>query len=426
MSWWFLAVAACCFLLAINTVRPVRRPGGLAVLSFFAGWLVGELALHHVGAQLVIAGGFVAAGALAAWPGWLALALCAVAWAVLLRQYRAAARTARTVEAALRDGLGDDYDDAIPPETLARLAGLSDRPDWGAILAPLPIRHPEVECVADIVYHKHERLHLRLDVYRHRSRPTRTPTFLFVHGGAWMIGRKDEQGLPLLHHLAALGWTCFTINYRLSPRATFPDHLVDVKRAIAWIRAHGAEWGADPDVIVIGGGSAGGHLASLAALTPGDKTYQPGFEHADTSVAGCVSFYGVYDFADRHRCYPYRGFAELIERHVLKVKLDEARDLFDRASPIACITPDAPPFLVLHGTHDTLVPVAQARHFAEAFRGAARAPLALAILDGAQHAFEVFPSLRSELAVRGVARFCAWVAARHQTRREAGATVASA
>ena len=80
---------------------------------------------------------------------------------------------------------------------------------------------------------------------------------------------KHEQALPLMNHLAARGWVCVAANYRLSPRATFPDHLIDLKRALAWIREHIAEFGGDPGFVAATGGSAGGHLSSLLSLTAG-------------------------------------------------------------------------------------------------------------------------------------------------------------
>ena len=100
-----------------------------------------------------------------------------------------------------------------------------------------------------------------------------------------------------MDQMAAQGWVCVAINYRLAPRDACPAHIVDVKRAIAWIKEHIADYGGDPDYLVDHRGSAGGHLAALAALTPGDPTFQPGFEDADTSVQAAVPFYGVYDFA---------------------------------------------------------------------------------------------------------------------------------
>jgi acetyl esterase/lipase len=244
---------------------------------------------------------------------------------------------------------------------------------------------------------------------------------LYVHGGAWVVGSKNDQGLPMLVHLAARGWTCVTIDYRLSPRATFPDHLVDVKRAIAWVRAHGAEYGANPDFLVVSGGSAGAHLASLAALTPNEPEYQPGFESADTAVQGCVAFYGVYDFADRHKLQRHPGLRRLLERHVMKVRLRDHPEAFDKASPIARVHRDAPPFFVIHGDRDTLAPVREARRFVATLREKARTPVAYAEIRGAQHAFELFPSLRATFVIHGVERFLAWLYSRWLVERGAGA-----
>ena len=99
----------------------------------------------------------------------------------------------------------------------------------------------------------------------------------------------------MLHELAERGWVCVAINYRLSPKATWPDHVVDCKRALAWVRDHIAEYGGDPSFVAVSGGSAGGHLAALVALTPNEPEWQPGFEDADTSVDACIPFYGVHD-----------------------------------------------------------------------------------------------------------------------------------
>jgi len=119
-----------------------------------------------------------------------------------------------------------------------------------------------------------------------------------------------------MRELASRGWVCVASNYRLSPKATMPDHIVDVKRAIAWIREHIEEYGGDPDFVCITGGSAGGHLCSLAALTANDPRFQPGFESVDTSVHACVPFYGVFDFLDRAGDRGPAKMADAIERQV--------------------------------------------------------------------------------------------------------------
>ena len=119
-----------------------------------------------------------------------------------------------------------------------------------------------------------------------------------VPGGAWAVNDKRLQAYTLMSRMVELGWICVSINYSKSPRCAFPAHLIDVKRAIAWVRENIADYGGDPDFIAITGGSAGGHLAALAALTPNDPTFQPGFEDADTAVHAAAPLYGVYDFTD--------------------------------------------------------------------------------------------------------------------------------
>ncbi len=164
-----------------------------------------------------------------------------------------------------------------------------------------------------------------------------------------------------------------------------------MKAAIRWIREHGAEYGADPDFIVLSGGSAGGHLSALAALTPNDPEYQPGFEGVDTRVQACVPFYGVYDFTDRRRHWGKSLLLPMLERYILKLRRKDAGDAFDRASPMSRVNEGAPPFFVIHGSRDTLVPAEDARLFVELLRAVSKEPVAYAELPGAQHAFEVFP-----------------------------------
>jgi acetyl esterase/lipase len=262
--------------------------------------------------------------------------------------------------------------------------------------------HPDVERIVDVRYSDVSKRH-RLDVYRHKDRPTSCPTLLQVHGGGWVIGDKKEQGRPLMLHLASRSWVCFAPNYRLSPRATWPDHLVDVKRALAWVREHGTEYGADPGFVVLTGGSAGGHLVALAALTANDPRYQPGFEEVDTSVAGCVPYYGVYDLVGETGTKAARvRRRHLLDRIVMKTTDDQ---VYRDASPIEAVRADAPPFLVIHGRNDTLVPVAEARLFVERLRAISSSPVLYIELPGTQHAFDVFPSIRSAHVVRAVGRF---------------------
>ena len=226
-----------------------------------------------------------------------------------------------------------------------------------------------------------------------------------VHGGGWIFGSRVEQGIPLLNHLASNGWVGFNVDYRLSPRATMPEHVVDVKRAIAWVRENHEKLGVDPERICITGGSAGGHLCALAALTSADKSLQPGFEDADTSVRAAVPFYGLYDLLDSERRYSPGVREWLMGKVVVKADRESDPDAFRRVSPIHRVHPDAPPFLVFHGEHDTLVPVGDARAFAERLEAVSRNDVLYVELPGSEHAFDLAPSLRTARVIEGIERF---------------------
>ncbi|MEZ5095314.1 MAG: alpha/beta hydrolase [Nocardioides sp.] len=274
--------------LTANAIRTLPDPK-IAAASFLPGWFVGELApqlLAATAADTAIAvargragrTGLVLAGATAAGLGYLV-------W----QGYR----SHRTLDAALEEGLGADYVERLdaPPSP-----GDYATP-WRSLARPFHWSRPDVEVLKDIRYFDAGRRGL-LDVSRPKGAvPRGAPVLLQVHGGGWVLGSKDQQGVPLSLHMAARGWVVVSINYRLAPRDAFPAQIVDVKRAIAWVREHIADYGGDPSYVVITGGSAGGQLCALAALTPSDPEYQPGFEDADTSLAAAVPHYGVYDMA---------------------------------------------------------------------------------------------------------------------------------
>ncbi len=405
-SFVLLALGLVAAWLAWNAVYPVRRLAVAALFAFMPSWLVAELPLHVIAFQLGTTALLLALGALDAWPGWLGLLLHGAAWLALAVEFGRAFRVRAPIAAALTAGLGPDYEREIAPALAAALPRtLSVR----RLVNPAALADRRVVLQRNIVFGHAGETPLRLDLYRPRTAAGALPTLLFVHGGGWVIDHKQHQGQPLLWGLAAQGWLCVTVDYRLSPAATFPDHLIDVKRAIHWLKTAGRAYGAHPTDIVVSGLSAGGHLAALAALTPNDPRYQPGFADSDTRLAGCVSFYGVYDFLDRHGCWQNPGMAGLLRKTVMKVRPDEARDAYEAASPIAQVRRDAPPFLLVHGTRDTLVPVASARHFAAALRAVSTAPVVYMEVAGGQHAFDVFPSVRSELTLQGTFRFLAWL-----------------
>jgi len=402
----FLLATTIGALFTLNALWPARRFWPLVGAGFFASWFTGELAPHHIFWQAIATALFIAAGGLAGPMGIAAVSLVAFSWLGLLLILRDSRRAADVMEKALREGLGDDYRAAIKGDLAAHL---EESFSFRQRLMPLPVFDRRVQVKRNIIFSEVGGVRLRLDVYRPRSGGKNLPVVLHVHGGGWTLGSKDDQGKPLAYRLASHGFVVVSANYRLSPRFTFPDHLIDVKSAIRWIREHASEYGADPTFLAITGGSAGGHLAALAALTPNDPAYQPGFEDVDTSLSACVPFYGVYDFTDRKGIWKNTLLLPLLQRRVMKKKLRDAREDFERASPVFRVRSDAPPFFVIHGDKDSLVPVEEARLFVKDLRTISKAPVLYAELPGAQHAFEVFPSERTAHVLAGVERFLTFV-----------------
>jgi acetyl esterase/lipase len=409
VSWLFLLVTLVGAWFTFNAYLPVRRRGPLIGASFFAGWLTSELWSHHFAWQLVATVAFVALGALEAWPGWLGLFITVGSWAGLYGLSRQAASAGPEIERGLQRGLGAEYRSEIPAEQWPVLEQAL-RP--GRRLVPFYLLDPDVKRIGGIPYAPEHGARGELDVYVPRTGAERAPVLLQVHGGAWVMSQKRHQALPLMLQLARAGWVCVSANYRLSPKATWPDHLVDLKRALAWIRENIADYGGDPDTVVVTGGSAGGHLSSMMALTANDPIYQPGFEEVDTSLTAAVPFYGVYDFSNEYGLHLHDGLTGFLENLVMKSSRESHPEDWKRASPMHNISADAPPFFVIHGTHDSLTPVEEARHFVDLLRKTSRQPVCFAEIPGAQHAFETFYSLRTEHVVRGVERFLAWVVAR--------------
>jgi acetyl esterase/lipase len=406
MGWLYLACSILGVVHAVNGLRPSKRNLPVFVWSFAASWLTIELVWHHLVAGAAISAICIAGGALDSVPGLVGLVLMAVAEALLLQIAITTRRTVVTVRGALEE-----------------LEPGPDAPRFPRLHVVLPFllgRRRGVRTRRNVEFHRAGGKRLRLDVTLPSVPPPGggdlRPALLQIHGGGWVIGDKREQGLPLLRHMAAQGWVGFNANYRLSPWATFPDHLDDVTAALAWVREHAADYGVDPDFVCITGGSAGGHLCALLALT------------ADPPPAAAVPFYGVYDLTPDGAFGQDRQVYDLfLESWVMKAFVDEEPERYVAASPVRLVHEGAPPFLVVHGDRDTLAPVEDARAFVAALRAVSHQPVAYAEMQGAQHAFDVFPSVRAARVIEGVERFLTTLwERRHAPRPTAEAELAEA
>jgi acetyl esterase/lipase len=235
-----------------------------------------------------------------------------------------------------------------------------------------------------------------MDVWRPKELPSEpAPVLLFVPGGAWVHGSRMLQGYALMSHLADMGWVCLSIDYRVAPHHKWPAHITDVKTAIAWARANVDRFGGDRNFVAIAGCSAGGHLAALAGLTVNDAELQGELPAgSDTSVDAVVGIYGRYDWEDKSTVERAR-FVDFLERVVVSRTMAKHPEIYRKASPIAQIHSEAPPFLVIHGTGDSVIPVAQARSFVERLRSVSRSVVSYVELPGAGHAFDMIDGART-------------------------------
>ncbi len=253
---------------------------------------------------------------------------------------------------------------------------------------------------------------------------------IYLHGGAWQSFDKDTFTRPLFRHLAGQGHAIMDVAYRLCPETDMRGIVGDVKRAIAWIKASAGQYGIDPDRIVVAGGSAGGHLALLAAYTPNHADLDPpDTQNADTSVRAVISFYGLPDLRRRglEESNPSAnpltqvgarlGFLpskEYIEPPELAKKLfgglpQEVPDVAALMSPITHVGPACPPTLLLQGAHDHITSVDDVQTLYGAL-WAAGASVVYVELPQVDHAFDLFApqfSPPAQAALYDVERFLA-------------------
>ena len=384
---------------AATALRPGRR-GLLAAFAYPVGWAAGELAPQAVVLELAALGLLRWWG----WPrsaglSWLVVVLAAVVVAQNLVLIAIAFYSRTLVREQMR---------RAPLRPLEIPRPRDDRfGTWWRTALQISVHPRDMQLLGNIAYGPQARH--RLDVWRLSTTPTGAPVILYLHGGAWTFGDKREQGRPMLHEFVRRGWIVVAPNYRLAPRHPWPAQIEDATRALGWVKKNVATYGGDPESLVLAGGSAGGHLAALVALTSEDPAWRP----SDLSgvgnwrVRGALLFYGVLEMTgdETHWRGLGRGLRTLLERRIVQVPFEGHEEFYRALSPFHRLHADAPAFLVVQGVNDTLVDVQVARDFVARHREVASAPIYYVELPFTQHAFDVTASARTSATTRAAVAF---------------------
>ncbi|WP_372480736.1 alpha/beta hydrolase fold domain-containing protein [Halomicrobium sp. HM KBTZ05] len=230
---------------------------------------------------------------------------------------------------------------------------------------------------SEIAFHETPVRTLRLDVYEPRESGPR-PTVVLFHGGAFRSGEKTQLA-EQARALADAGYVVVTPEYRLADEATFPAALIDAKAAVEWCRVEGAEYGIDPERLAAAGYSAGANLATLVSVTADEPGFEPeAYPGASSAVAAAVGWAGIYDF----RCFDADPDAHVDYLGGTREAMPEA---YDFASPMGQTDVGTPPTLVVHGDADEVLPIEQARRYADAVDALSIG--AFVVIDGGDHSF---------------------------------------
>lgn len=258
----------------------------------------------------------------------------------------------------------------------------------GKFAARFPAIPESVVLERDVPYGQAGGHPLLLDVLRPKQASAKPrPAIVFVHGGGWSGGKKTDALGRLLPFAASGDYFCVSVEYRLSGEAAWPAQIHDCKAAVRWVKANAAKYNVDPEKIGVWGGSAGGHLVSMLGLTGGVKQLEgdSGAAGPSSRVACVVDFCGPSDFlaigklqadAGRHASGPVAK--------LLGGPIQEKQDAAREASPVTHVSNDSPPFLIVHGTADPVVPLAQAERLYQALKSAGR-PVTFIKVEGGGH-----------------------------------------
>lgn len=255
------------------------------------------------------------------------------------------------------------------PAQPAKPATPTARPD-----AKLP---PGVKMLGDISYIPNGDAAQKLDLYlpeKPAERPL--PLIVHIHGGGWVGGNKYP--CPVVN-MVAKGYAVASVEYRFSQKAKFPAQIQDCQAAIRWLRANAKEHNIDPNHVGAVGGSAGGHLSALVGTAGGKKAFPPigGNEDQSDRVQAVCDIYGPTNFTSvMKQAEDDKNVRNIFQFNTPKdpyslligVSLIDNKEKTDAVSPVHYVSKDNPPMLILHGTHDALVPYAQSEEFAAALK----------------------------------------------------------
>lgn len=252
----------------------------------------------------------------------------------------------------------------------------------------------------------------KLDLYLPETGEGPFPLIVFIHGGGWYGGDKEDGQEYAWVKLREQGYAVASLNYRLSKEAAHPAGLIDCKTAIRFLKANAGDYWIDPERIAVSGDSSGGHYALMVALTDGNSDFEDltrGYAEENTNVCCVVVWYPATDLSETMRTVQdgeYTGFGANfawanIERYVGKTIRDVKDECLVLASPIHYISEDMPPILLQHGDADTICPIDQSQRFYRTVVAAAGKDRAeLTILPGAEHGDSAFETAENMETVK--------------------------